>query len=272
VWVDSHSHMQFRQFDGDRAEVIARARQADVATIVVVGTNIDTSRDACDCADQFGLYAAAGVHPHESSHFSIASLDELREMLRRERVVALGEIGLDYARDYSPRDAQQAAFRMQLGLAAELELPVVIHCRDAAEDVTAAIDEVRSGLAGGVLHCFSSDAAMVARAIEWKFCISAAGHITRPANVELRETFRSVPLDMLMVETDCPYLLPATVPRQRSRRNEPAFVRAVGECLAEIKDVPAGEIARATTANAVRLFGLDVEPSTDETHDRECDP
>ncbi len=259
VWIDSHSHLQFRQFDTDRAAVIERARAADVATAIVVGTDPGTSRAAVQCAEQHGLYAAVGLHPHDASRFTDDTLVELRELLSHPRVVALGEIGLDYARNYSPRDAQLRAFAAQLDLAAELGTPVVVHCRNAAAEVAAAIDRVHDDLAGGVLHCFSSDAGMVARAREWGFHISAAGHITRPANGELRDTFRQVSLDMLLVETDCPYLLPSTVRRKGLRRNEPAFVPAVGQCLAEMKGVPLDEIARATTANTMALFGLDIE-------------
>ena len=203
------------------------------------------------------------MHPHEAGEFTSDTLDELRVLLRRPSVVALGEIGLDYARDYSPRDAQREAFAAQLDLAAELEMPVVVHCRDAAADVVEALDRIHSGLAGGVLHCFSGDADMAARAQDWGFHISAAGHITRPAGGELRETFRHVPLDMILVETDCPYLLPVAVRRKGLRRNEPSFVPAVGQCLAEVKEVPVEEIARATSANAVGLFGLDIEMHAD---------
>jgi len=259
VWIDSHSHVQFRHFDGDRAKVVDRARRANVATAIVVGTDLGTSRDAVACAGQFGLYATAGMHPHEAAEFTSNVLDELRVLLRCPRVVALGEIGLDYARDYSPRDAQQKAFAAQLDLAVELRMPVVVHCRDAAEDLVAAIERVHADLVGGVLHCFSGDVDMAARARDWGFYISAAGHVTRPANQELRETFRGVPLDMILVETDCPYLLPVAVRRKGLRRNEPSFVPAVGQCLAEVKDVPVEEIAHATTTNAVGLFGLDIE-------------
>jgi len=259
VWIDSHSHVQFRHFDCDRAEVIERARRAMVATVVVVGTDLGTSRNAIECAEQFGLYATAGVHPHEAGEFTSDTLDELRVLLRRPRVVALGEIGLDYARNYSQRDVQQEAFVAQLDLAVELRVPVVVHCRDAAADVVAAIDRVHAELAGGVLHCFSGDADMAARARDWGFYISAAGHVTRPAGGELRETFRGVPLETILVETDCPYLLPVAVRRKGLQRNEPSFVPAVGQCLAEVKSVPIEEIARVTTANAVGLFGLDIE-------------
>lgn len=270
MWIDSHSHLQFRHFDGDRSEVIERARRANVAATVVVGTDLDTSRDAIECAETFGLYATAGVHPHDAADFTLDALDELRILLRRPSVVALGEIGLDYARDYSPRDAQQEAFAAQLDMAVDLKMPVVVHCRDAAGDVVAALDRVHSNLVGGVLHCFSGDLDMAMHARDWGFHISAAGHVTRPAESELRDTFRQVPLDMILVETDCPYLLPVAVRRKGLRRNEPSFVPAVGQCLAEVKDVPLEEIAHATTANAVGLFGLDIELHTDSAvHVRE---
>jgi len=261
MWVDSHMHLQFPHFDGDRVETVARARRAGVVAMVVVGTDSATSRAAIDCAERFGMYATVGVHPHDSKSCSADTLAELRDLLSHPRVVALGEIGLDYARDYSPHDVQRNVFAMQLELAAELGLPVVVHCRDATDDVAAAIDTVRDNLVGGVLHCFSGDSDIAARARDWGFCISAAGNITRPAAGSLREVLRSVPLDMLLVETDSPYLLPAAIRRKGDRRNEPSFVSAVGQCLADVKEIPVEELARATTASAARLFGLDIDRS-----------
>jgi TatD DNase family protein len=266
VWIDSHTHLQFPQFEKDVDGVVARAKDAGVGMMVVVGTDLATSRGAVACADRFGLYATAGVHPHEATSFDERAGDEVRRLAAHPRVVAVGEIGLDYARDYSPRPAQRDTFRTQLELAADLGLPVVVHCRDAEEDVIEHLDEVFGLLAGGVLHCFSGGDRLVEKASEWGFYVSAAGHITRPDNEPLRQTLARVPLDALLVETDCPYLMPASVKRKGLNRNEPAFVPAVGECLASVKGVSPAEIESATTANAVRLFGIDIG----EEHDAAC--
>jgi len=254
--IDSHAHLNFPQFDADREAVIARARKAGLVAILNVGTDLASSRAAVKLAEKYDfLYAAVGVHPHDARTLTPTVLDELRRLARHPKVVAIGEIGLDYYRDLSPRPMQQWAFADQLALAAELGLPVVVHSREAHDDVLATLQ----GWDGvGVLHSYSAGPERLEEVLELGFYIGISGPVTFPKANRLRAVAAAVPLERLLVETDCPYLTP--VPH-RGRRNEPAYVQYVVEAVARARETSPKAVARATADNARRLFGMRPAPS-----------
>ena len=255
--VDSHAHLDDEAFTADRAEVLARAGAAGVRLIVSVGADLPSSRaNVALAARHQGVWAAVGVHPHEAAGLDAAALAELRALASRPRVVAIGEIGLDFYRDRSPRPAQREAFQAQLRLAAELALPAIVHDREAHDEVLATLREwvgATGPRARGVLHCFSGEEALAAAAIALGFYVSLAGPVTYANARRLQALAASLPLERLLVETDCPYLPPAP---HRGQRNEPALVALVAEKVATLRGLPLAEVAAATTANAQRLFGL----------------
>jgi TatD DNase family protein len=259
--VDTHAHLDFSKFDADRPKVIERARAAGVAAIVNVGTDLASSRRAVDLAEEYeDVYAAVGVHPHGAKKLDGATLGELRKMAQKPKVVAVGEIGLDYYRNLSPRETQRRAFQAQLAWAAKLGKPVIIHDRDAHDEILEALTSWAAGLgdpalAGrlGVLHTFSGDLEMAKRAIDLGFYISISGPVTYRNARQLPGIVRALPLDRLLVETDCPFLAPEPY---RGKRNEPAYTRLVAERIAELKGISFDHLAGATTANARRLFEL----------------
>jgi TatD DNase family protein len=199
------------------------------------------------------IYAAVGIHPHDALQATDEGLAELRALCAQPKVVAVGEIGLDFYRDRAPREAQRDAFRRQLRLAREVGLPVIVHDRDAHEEVLATLREERAGEIGGVLHCFSGDLAMARACMAMGFYLSFPGTITYPKNEAAREVVAGVPVDQTLVETDCPYLAPQA---HRGRRNEPAFVRHTAEMIAQVKGLTVEDVARVTTLNAFTLFGI----------------
>jgi TatD DNase family protein len=259
MFIDSHCHIDGPEYDADREEVVARARAAGVNTMLVVGTG-DPHTDAFDRAvdlaeKQEGIYAAVGVHPHDAKLFDDAAEGRLLALAQQSKqVIAWGEIGLDYHYDHSPRDVQRDVFRRQLRLARKLNLPVVIHSREADEDtITILREELTDYERGGVLHCFGGSLAMARDAIKMGFFISFAGNLTFKKAEDLRDVARQLPLDRLLIETDCPYLTPVPF---RGRRNEPAHVIETARCLAGIHGVEVEEIARITSDNFVKLFGV----------------
>jgi TatD DNase family protein len=257
--VDTHAHLDVSEFDADRAATIERARAAGVVTIVSVGVDLPSSRRAVALARQYDcVYAAVGVHPHDAKTLDGTVLAELRKLASRPKVVAVGEIGLDYYRDLSPRDQQRRALQAQLAWAARLGRPVIIHDRDAHAEVMEILADWASGLKDsiltgrlGVLHTFSGELAMAERALDLGFYISISGPITYQNARQLPEIVRNLPVDRLLVETDCPFLAPHP---HRGKRNEPAFVRLVAERIATLKDMSLEDLANLTTANAQALF------------------
>lgn len=249
--IDSHAHLDFPEFDDDRDAVIARAQEAGLTAIVNIGTNLASSRASVALAERYDfIYATVGIHPHDAETATQDALDELRALTRHPKVVAVGEIGLDYYRDYSPRRAQRQAFRDQLALASALERPVVIHSRDAHSEVFAAL---RGWEGTGVLHTYAAGPERLDEVIEMDFYIGISGPVTFSSAESLRAVARAVPLNRLLVETDCPYLTPEP---HRGRRNEPAYVKHVAQAVAEARDESTRRIAGATTENAQRLFNL----------------
>lgn len=251
--IDSHAHLEMSPFDRDRDQVIRRAREAGVEIIVTVGTTVEDCRRALEISRRYpGVYAVIGIHPHEVKDIKGATYDSLREMANQEKVVAYGEIGLDFFRNLSPRAMQIRRFGEQLELAAELNLPVVIHDRDAHRETMDLLKGWNGGRRG-VIHCFSGDYPMAKQCIDLGFCISIPGTVTFEKNEKLRSIVRDLPLESLLVETDCPYLTPNPF---RGRRNEPAYVVHTARRVAEIKGRPFVEVAAVTTANAKRLFNI----------------
>ena len=263
MFIDSHAHIDGPDFDHDRDEMLARARAACVSTILNVGTG-DPHSGALERALELGrkhsfIYTALGVHPHDSRHYDDKAEEKIKSLIG-ERVLAWGEIGLDFHYDHSPRDVQVAVFKRQLRAARECDLPVVIHTREAEAET---IEILRSDYEGaerrGVFHCFSGSMALAKSAIELGFMISFSGIVTFKKADELRNIAAEVPLDRLFIETDCPYLTP--VPH-RGKRNEPGFVVEVARCLADIHGVDVEEMGRITAENFRRFFRLS-NPSTD---------
>ncbi len=253
VLIDSHAHIYYRDFTGDFEDMLKRAEDAGVSAVVVVGTDIESSRESAELAEKYPhLYAAVGVHPHDAGRVTDACYDIIRDLaVSSQKIVAIGEIGLDFYRDRSPRDVQEVVFRCFLRLAAELNKPVIIHDRDAHERVMTILRE--ESVRKGVLHCFSGDVAMAAEATALGLYISIPGTITYPGNQSLRDVVSSVSIDRMLVETDCPYLTP--VPH-RGKRNEPSYVMLAAEKLAEVKGLTLEDVARITTKNASDLFGI----------------
>ena len=260
--VDSHAHIDGEEFDADRDDVVARARAAGVRAILNVGTGDPRSGSlerAVEVAGRYeGVYAAAGVHPHDARLYDEAVEEKLVGIMRGGGcVVAWGEIGLDYHYDNSPREAQREVFRSQLRAARALSLPVIIHSREADEDTVGILESEWAGASrAGVMHCFGGGEWMARRVLELGFFISFAGNVTFKKAEPLREVARLVPLERMLVETDCPFLAP--IPH-RGRRNEPAHVADTARFLAALRGVSEAEFGQLTTANFERLFDLKLE-------------
>ena len=265
VLIDSHAHVDFPHFDDDRPEVIDRAREMGLVALVNIGTNLRSSRASVDLAETYGrtspdfVYATVGIHPHDAQKATPQAIGELRRLTQHENVVAIGEIGLDYYRDYSPRQVQRAAFREQLALASERKLPVVIHSRDAHDDTFSILGDWDGT---GVLHTYAAGMEYLDRVVGMGFYIGISGPVTYRTAEELRRVVRAAPLDRLLIETDCPYLTPEP---HRGKRNEPAYVRFVAQAIAEARGDSLEHIGEQTTRNACHLFGL---PVLDVSRDR----
>ena len=251
--IDTHAHLYFDWFDQDREEVLARAYAAGVKKIICIAIDLVTSRKCIELAEAHdGIFATAGIHPNDSTQLSDKALEELAELCRHPKVVAVGEIGLDFYRDRSPQEIQFEAFRQQIRLAKKCHLPIVIHNREAAQQILKVLQsEGTTGLTG-VFHCFSENTDIARKVLEMGFYISFTGNLTFKKS-KLPEVARTVPLERLLLETDAPFLSPEP---QRGRRNEPAYVRHIAEKLAEIHETSLEEIGAITTGTATRLFGL----------------
>ena len=258
MFVDSHAHIDGQEFDADRDEVIARARAAGVSAILNVGTG-DPHSDAFERAVELGrkhadIYTAIGTHPHDARHYDDQAEEKIKTLIQSEHVIAWGEIGLDFHYDNSPRDVQVDVFKRQLRAARECDLPVVIHTREAEPET---IDILKTEYAGaerrGIFHCFSGSMNLAQAAIELGFMISFSGIVTFKKAENLREVAKLVPLDRLLIETDCPYLTPIPY---RGKRNEPGYVVEVARCLATVHGVEIEAMAQQTSDNFGRFFRL----------------
>ncbi|HKS70901.1 MAG TPA: TatD family hydrolase [Ktedonobacterales bacterium] len=261
---DSHAHVQVHQFDADRERVIADAFAAGVERIVVPGVDLESSRAAATLAAAHPgrLFAGAGTHPHDATTLTVEALAAQRELARAAPgvIVAIGEIGLDFYRDLSPREVQRAALVAQLELARELDLPVILHNRESHAEMVALLRAHGAGVRG-VFHCFIGDQRMAQDALDLGFYLSFAGPVTFSKNTELAEVAAWAPLERILVETDSPYLAP---PPYRGKRNQPAYVTQVARRIAELRNLPIERLAAATTANAAALFRLPpLEPEED---------
>jgi len=255
--IDSHAHIDFPQFAEDREAMLERARAAGVTTLLAIGSG--PGPEKLDAAIPFAeqhdwIYATVGTHPHEAKDLTRAHLERLAQLAGHPRVIAYGEIGLDYFYDHSPRDVQQSVFREQMELAAKAKLPIIIHCRDAWADCMGMLEQHwhPTGL-GGILHCFTSTLEDAQRGLEMGFMISFAGNSTYPKAQNLRDVAKALPLEKLLIETDSPFLAPQPY---RGKRNEPAYVGEVAKAIGSVRNLAAEEIASATAENFRRFFGL----------------
>ena len=258
--IDSHAHLEFSQFDEDREDVLARARAAGVRTVLAIGSGTSPAEridSAIPFAEQHDwIYATVGIHPHDAGTATDEHFARLDNLARHPKVIAWGEMGLDYYYDHSPRDVQQHVFRRQLKQARAAKLPVVIHCRDAWDDCLAILDEDwrASGL-GGIFHCFTGTLAEARSGIDMGFLVSFAANVTYPKMQHLRDVARELPLKVILTETDSPFLPPQG---RRGKRNEPAFVVEVAQALANVRNLAPDEVAATTAANFRQLFRLDI--------------
>jgi TatD DNase family protein len=263
MYIDSHAHLEGKRFDSDREQVLERARAARVETILAIG--IGDGPGTLDCAiklaEQYAqLYATVGIHPHEAQLATDAAFQELEQLSKHPKVIAWGEIGLDYFYDHSPRDVQARVFIRQMELARAAKLPIIIHCRpsdnseNAWDDTLELIQEhwASSGL-GGILHCFTGGEPHARAALDMGFLISIAGNVTFPKAEGIRQVVKDLPLDRMLIETDSPFLAP--IPH-RGKRNEPAFVVEVAGKIAEVRGLTREEVASKTSENFGRFFSL----------------
>jgi TatD DNase family protein len=265
MYTDSHAHLDGKRFNADRAEVLARAKAAGVTTILAIGNGDGPGTGTLDCAIKLarqheGVYATVGIHPHEAVLAKQADFDELERLARDPKVIAWGEIGLDYFYDHSPRDVQQRVFLRQMEMARAAKLPIIIHCRpsdnseNAWDDLMRLIREcwVSSGL-GGVMHCFTGTVEHARAALDLSFLISFAGNITYPKAQNIRDAAGIVPLDRMLIETDCPYLAPEP---HRGQRNEPAFVVETARQIGQLRGLSPEDLGHQTSRNFLSFFRL----------------
>jgi TatD DNase family protein len=257
--IDTHAHLDMDAFDEDREEVISRACESGVTTIITIGIDIATSRKSIELAETHsGVYATVGLHPHEAGKFGEADIAEMGRLAAHPKVVAIGETGLDLYRNYAPEEAQRQLLGWQLELAARLDKPIIIHCRQAEREVIPLLDKWISELPPGrqipgVIHCFSGNIDAARKYLDMGFYISFGAYIGYPRSKELHAVIAGIPSDRIVVETDCPFLPPQS---HRGKRNEPAYVPLTVATLATIRNVPTEAIADETTCNASRLFHL----------------
>ncbi len=254
--IDSHAHIHFKDFEGKIDDVLARAREAGVERIINVGTDLESSREVVQIARRYPqVYAVVGVHPHDVAKMNPgdADLKALEELARDPKVVAIGEVGLDYYYEHSPKEIQQARLRDFIALAKKTAKPLVIHCRDAFEDCFRIFDEEGAWEAGGVFHCFTGDAKTAAFIAEKDFYVSFSGIVTFKKATDLHEAAKTVRADRFLIETDCPFLAPEP---HRGNRNEPAYVALVAQKVAALRGESVEEIEKAASENTSRVFRL----------------
>lgn len=252
---DTHAHLHFPEFADDLPAVLERARAAGVAGLLTIGTDVATSAAAIAlAAREPGVWASVGIHPHDAAEADEPALAEIERLAAAPRVVAIGEVGLDFFRDLSPRDAQERTLRRMLDLAHRVGKPVLVHCRQAHEETLAILGEARVGEIGGIMHCFSGDVAVARRCLDLGLTISLAGPVTYPNARALPDVARFVPADRVVVETDCPYLPPQG---HRGRRNEPAFLALTAARVAALRGEALETLGPRMSDNARRLLRLD---------------
>ena len=254
MFIDTHAHLFYPNFNGEVNEVIDRAREAGIEKIIVPATDIASSAQAIELADQYDLvYATVGIHPHDTKEWEDSLINDLKDMAAHEKVVAIGEIGLDYYYDFSPKDIQKHAFEAQINLALELDKPIVVHNRESNDDVMAMINKYSEKKLRAQFHCFAGSSSDAKILTEMGHYISFTGNITHVKADNVRKVLSSVSLDNLFLETDSPFMTP--VPH-RGKRNEPAYVKLVAEKVAELHNTTAENVAKITTDNAKKFFGI----------------
>lgn len=251
---DTHAHLNAEQFNDDLLEVLTRAQEEGVENIVVVGFDRPTITKAMELANQYEfIYASVGWHPVDAIDMTDEDLAWIEELSQHPKVVALGEMGLDYYWDKSPKEVQKEVFRSQIRLAKKVKLPIVIHNREATADIVAILKEEGASEVGGIMHCYSGSVEVAKECLEMNFYISLGGPVTFKNAKKPKEVAEAVPLEKLLIETDCPYLAPHPY---RGKRNEPSYVKLVAEQIAELKGLTYEEVAKQTTLNAKKLFGI----------------
>ncbi|MFO1441938.1 TatD family hydrolase [Bacillus sp. Bva_UNVM-123] len=254
MYFDTHAHLNADQYQEDLQEVIDRALVEGISRIVVVGFDRPTIKKAMELAEQFEfIYASVGWHPVDAIDMKDEDIVWIEELAGHPKVVALGEMGLDYYWDKSPKDIQKQVFRRQIQLAKKVKLPIIIHNRDATADIVEILREEGANEVGGIMHCFSGSPEIAKECVEMNFYISLGGPVTFKNARKPKEVAAAIPLDKLLIETDCPYLAPHPY---RGKRNEPSYVKLVAEQIAEIKQISIEEVASVTTENAKKLFGI----------------
>lgn len=252
--IDSHVHLNNEQFDLDREYLIKNLKNNGIELVVNVGADLKSSIESVELAKEYeNIYATVGVHPHSAKDLTDDMLEELKDLTKEKKVVAIGEIGLDYHYDNSPRDIQRKWFKKQIQLAKELDLPIVVHSREADQDTLDILKEESKGLKA-IIHCFSSDRAMMKEYIDLGFYISLAGPTTFKKTDELKEVAKEIPIEKLLVETDCPYLAPHPY---RGKRNEPMFVKHTAELIAKLRGMTLEDLALQTNKNTKSIFAID---------------
>ena len=253
--LDSHAHLDDKRFDDDRDHIIRNLKSNGVELVINIGADIPSSVKGVSLSEEYeNIYATVGVHPHDAKDVDETTIELLRALAKKDKVVGIGEIGLDYHYDNSPRDVQRKWFREQIKLAKELKLPIVVHEREASEDVYNILKEESDENLTGVIHCFSGSLEMAREYIKMGFYISFAGPVTFKNAKKPKEVASEIPLDKILIETDSPYLTPEPY---RGKRNDPTYVRYVAETIARLKDISYEEIVEATSKNAKKLFGID---------------
>jgi len=251
MFIDTHAHLNMPDYI-DLNDVIERAKQAKIEAIINVGFDLDSSKASVKLSSDFDfIFSSVGIHPHDASSDNSAKIDELKKLAKNDKVVAIGETGLDYYKNLSPKDAQVDLFLKHIALAQDLSLPLIIHARRSYEDVLKILHEEGRGKLTGVMHCFSGDANIARLCLDLGFYISIAGPVTFKKADDLREIAKFVPIDRLLIETDCPYLAPDP---NRGKRNEPSFMISTAKKIAEIRGLKLEDFALKTTENAKRLF------------------
>jgi TatD DNase family protein len=251
--IDTHAHLQMKDYNSDRDAVLARAKEAGVDYIINASFDLPSCQQAVKLAEEHeNLFASVGIHPHDAKTLDDRAFDALRELAKHPKVVAIGEIGLDYYRDLSPRPLQRAVFERQMSLAHELRLPIIIHNRDSHDDMLAILKNNLKGTIG-VMHCFSGDQDFADQCLEMGLYISFAGPVTYPNAHVLQMVAKNIPDDSFFIETDCPYLSPQFM---RGKRNEPSYIKAIAKKIAELRHSTFPEISRISTENAKSLFKI----------------
>ena len=254
MFFDTHAHLDDNRYKNDRGKVIQNAKEAGLELIVTIGCGVKSVREILDITKEYDwIHCTAGFHPHDAKEMDEESYFELKELAKNPRIKAIGEIGLDFHYDHSPRDVQIEAFKLQIHLARSLGLPITIHDREAHQPVMDIMDETKAWDLGGIFHCYSGSWQMAKQIIDKGFFISVAGPLTFNNAVKTKDVIRNIPLEHILIETDCPYLTPVPY---RGKRNEPAYVVKVAEAIAEIKWISLEEVGRVTTENGRKAYRI----------------